>query len=76
MNAVKVNGNVDANHQLSVRLPETVPPGPVTVLVVPVGEDEAGIAWAEGVAQAWADDLGDARQDIYTLEDGEAVDEG
>jgi hypothetical protein len=27
-----------------------------------------------GVAQQWADELGDTRQDIYTLDDGEPLD--
>jgi hypothetical protein len=27
-----------------------------------------------GVSRQWADELGDTRQDIYTLADGEAVD--
>ena len=36
MNAVKVTGHVDANHQLSAKVPATVPPGPVTVLIVPM----------------------------------------
>jgi len=76
MNAVKVAGNVNANHQLLAQVPESIPPGPVTVLIVPrTGEDDAGAAWAAGLAEAWADDLGDARQDIYTLDDGEPLDE-
>jgi hypothetical protein len=32
-------------------------------------EDEAGLAWAEGIAREWAVDLGDT-QDIYTIKDG------
>ena len=50
MNAVKVTGHVDANHQLSAKVPATVPPGLVTVLIVPMPEeDEAGDAWMAGV---------------------------
>lgn len=41
-----------------------------------MGEDDAGRAWEAGLAEAWTDDFGDARQDIYTLDDGEPVDEG
>ena len=37
-------------------------------------EDDAGIAWAQGVAREWADELRDSRQDIYTLEEGRSVD--
>ena len=76
MNTVRVTGNVDENHQLWARVPATVPPGPVTVLIVPLSEeDEAGGAWMAGVAQEWADKLGDSDQDIYTLADGEPPDE-
>jgi hypothetical protein len=38
-----------------------------------VDEDQAGEAWIDGIAREWADDLGDARQDIYTVEDGEPI---
>jgi hypothetical protein len=36
-------------------------------------EDDAGVAWAQGVEAEWSDELQDSSQDIYTLEDGEAV---
>jgi hypothetical protein len=76
MNAVKVTGNVDEKQQLSVRVPSTIPPGPVTVLIVPASqEDDAGNAWTAGIAREWSDELSDPRQDIYTLADGEPVDE-
>jgi hypothetical protein len=76
MNSVKVTGNVDQNHRLWAQVPATVPPGPVTVLIVPLSqEDEAGEAWTKGIARQWADELGDPDQDIYTLADGEPVDE-
>ena len=76
MNAVKVHGTVDANHHLSARVPATIPSGPVTVLILPAPqEDEAGDAWTAGIAQEWADELSDQSQDIYTLADGEPVDE-
>lgn len=74
MNLVKVSGTVDANHQLWARVPATIPPGPVTVVIVPVPQkDDAGGAWAAGVAQEWTDELSDPGQDIYTLADGEPV---
>ena len=74
MSMAKLAGNVDENHQLSVIVPEWIGPGPVAVLVVPVSqEDEAGDAWATGIAREGEDALGDARQDIYTLADGEPV---
>jgi hypothetical protein len=37
-------------------------------------EDEAGVSWMRGVAAEWLDELADARQDIYTLQDGRPVD--
>lgn len=76
MNPVKVNGHINADHQLTAVVPESVPAGPVTVLIVPASqEDDAGNAWMAGVAREWADDLNDERQDIYTLADGEPVHE-
>jgi len=30
-------------------------------------------AWAEGLAREWAADWNDPREDIYTLDDGEAI---
>jgi hypothetical protein len=74
MHALRVTGNVDENHQLSAQVPATIPPGPVTVLIVPASqEDDAGGAWEAGIACAWADELSDAHQDIYTMADGEPV---
>jgi hypothetical protein len=74
MNTVKVTGTIDENHQLSAQVPATIPPGPVTVWVVPRSqEDEAGDAWTTGIAREWADELNDTGQDIYTLADGEPM---
>jgi len=36
-------------------------------------EDEAGAAWAMGVAREWSAELSDVREDIYTLNDGEPI---
>lgn len=36
--------------------------------------DEAGVSWMRRVAPEWSDELADARQDIYTLQDGQPVD--
>ena len=30
-------------------------------------QDEVGPEWAQGLSREWTDELGDARQDIYTL---------
>ena len=74
MNTIKLSGQVDENHRLSAEVPDSIPPGPVTVLIVPVSqEDDAGDAWMTSIAREWSDDLTDPRQDIYTLADGEPV---
>jgi hypothetical protein len=76
MNTVQVTGHVNEKHQLSAEVPASIPPGPVTVLIVAAPqEDDAGKAWMTGVAQEWADELQDVRQDIYTLADGKPVNE-
>jgi hypothetical protein len=75
MEPIEVQGYVDEQRRLSAVVPGSVPQGPVTVRITLVGqEDEAGAAWMSGIHQQWADELGDARQDVYTLADGEPVD--
>jgi hypothetical protein len=74
MSDFQIQGEVDANHQLKVTVPDAIPPGPVTVVILPVRhEDEGGDAWIHGVAHQWADELSDPRQDIYMLDDGDPV---
>ncbi len=76
MSMVKLAGNVDENGRLSAIVPSTIPPGPVTVLIIPTAQDdEEASLWTAGVAQEWADDLADTHQDIYTEADGEPVGE-
>ena len=77
MTGLKVFGQVDQSHRLSAVVPESIDPGPIEILLIPPrrDEDEAGKAWAEGVAREWHDELSDPREDIYTLADGEPVDE-
>lgn len=76
MGTISIAGHVNEKHQLLAVVPESIPAGPVTVLLLPgVQEDDAGGAWMTGVAQARADDLGDVRQDIYSLADGVPVHE-
>ena len=70
MKAIELVGNIDEQHRLRASVPAEIPAGPVRLIVLLPDEDDAGIAWADGVAKAWADDLGDSRQDIYTLDDG------
>ncbi|MGA2035252.1 MAG: hypothetical protein ABSG68_23645 [Thermoguttaceae bacterium] len=75
MGMIKVVGNVDENRRLSAQVPASIRPGPVTLLVLPVSQedvDEAD-AWTAGIAREWADELGDPDQDIYTLADGQPV---
>ena len=36
-------------------------------------EDDASACWECGVAEEWAEDLADPRQDLYTSHDGEPV---
>jgi hypothetical protein len=75
MESIPIQGQVDDQHRLTAVVPGSIPPGPVTVWITAgVDEDEAGPSWMAGIAQQWADELGDARQDIYTLSDGEAID--
>jgi hypothetical protein len=75
MDSIAVQGHVDEEHRLSAMVPGSIPPGPVTVWIATnTQEDDAGSAWMAGVSAQWADDLEDARQDVYTLADGEPVD--
>jgi hypothetical protein len=77
MNIVTIPGHVSDDRHLSAQVPDSIPPGPVTIVVIPVREaDEAEEAWMAGIAREWADELADPRQDIYTLDDGEPVDAG
>jgi len=71
MKAIELIGDIDDNHRLQARVPDNLPVGRVRVIVLVPDEDDAGSAWAEGVATVWADELGDKRQDLYTLDDGQ-----
>ena len=55
------------------QVPEAFPVGSVRVIVLAPEEDEAGAAWAAGVAREWSAELSDPDQDIYTLDDGQPV---
>ncbi len=75
MDSMPIQGHVDEQHRLTAVVPASIPPGPVTVRIsTNPGEDEAGPNWMAGIGQQWADELGDARQDLYTLSDGEGLD--
>jgi hypothetical protein len=71
--AIELLGDIDEKHRLQAEVPAELPAGPVRLIVLLPDEDEAGTAWPHGVAREWSDELRDSRQDIYTLEDGQAV---
>jgi hypothetical protein len=73
MKAIELIGDIDDQHRLCAQVPDELPAGPVRLIVLLPDEDEAGITWPHGVANEWADELSDARQDIYTLDDGQPV---
>lgn len=73
MKAFELIGNIDEQHRLRAQVPEEFPAGPVRLILLLPDEDDTGIAWANGIAKDWADELRDSRQDIYTLEDGQPV---
>jgi hypothetical protein len=72
--AIELVGDIDEKHLLKARVPEQLPAGPVRLVVLLPEEDEAGGAWEASVAKEWSAELMDAREDIYTLEDGQPVD--
>ncbi|MBZ5632863.1 MAG: hypothetical protein LAO55_07005 [Acidobacteriia bacterium] len=73
MKAIELVGDIDEQHRLRAQVPAEVPSGPVRLIVLLPDEDEGGIAWQQGIAREWSDELRDSRQDIYTLEDGQSV---
>jgi hypothetical protein len=82
MQALEFTAEIDANHRLQLKLPETAAPGPVRVLVLlpEAGETESvqtsndsDALWMKSVAREWREELGDVREDIYTIEDGEPI---
>lgn len=79
MKPIRLRANVDEHHRLTAQAPPTVAPGPVEIALLvesaPPAEDDAGEAWGQGIAREWADELTDPRQDLYTLSDGEPVNE-
>jgi hypothetical protein len=73
MKAIELVGDIDEQHRLQAQVPPELPAGPVRLIVLLPDDDEAGVAWSQGLAREWADELKDARQDLYTLEDGQPV---
>jgi hypothetical protein len=73
MKAIELVGDIDEQHRLQAQVPAEIPVGPVRLIVLLPDEDEGVIAWQQGIAREWSDELQDSRQDIYTLEDGQSV---
>lgn len=73
MKAIELLGRVDETRHLQVEIPETLPPGPVRIIVLIPEEDEAGAAWMQGIAREWKGELSDPHEDIYSLENGKPV---
>jgi len=73
MKAIELVGDIDEQHRLLAQVPAELPAGPVRLIVLLPDEDDAGMAWAQGVDSEWLEELRDSRQDVYTLEDGQAV---
>ena len=51
MRAVELIGKVDKKHRLQAQVPETLPPGPVRIIVLIPEEDEAGVKGPFDVTQ-------------------------
>ena len=73
MKAIELVGDIDEQHRLRADVPKELPAGPVRLIVLFSEEDEAGTAWANGLAREWTDELSDLRQDLYTLTDGQTI---
>jgi hypothetical protein len=71
--AIELVGDIDEQHRLRAKVPAELPAGPVRLIVLLPDEDDTGIGWAHGVDREWLDELRDSQQDVYTLEDGQAV---
>jgi hypothetical protein len=71
MKAIELIGDIDEQHCLRANVPAGLPTGPVRLIVLLPDEDDIGAAWASGIEREWTDELGDTRQDIYTLDDGQ-----
>ncbi|MGA3212764.1 MAG: hypothetical protein ABSD20_15770 [Terriglobales bacterium] len=75
MRAIELTGDIDQQHRLRAKVPAEFPAGPVRVVVLFPDEDDAGVAWSQGIAHEWAHELQDPQQDIYTLKDGQPLKE-
>jgi hypothetical protein len=73
MKAIELTGDIDSQHRLRADVPKELPAGQVRLIVLLPEEDEAGGAWADGIAREWSAELSDPLQDVYTLEDGQPL---
>jgi hypothetical protein len=73
MKPIELLGEIDDQHQLHARVPDGFPAGSVRVILMASEEDDAGLAWAAGLASEWSAELADSRQDVYSLDDGQPV---
>jgi hypothetical protein len=73
MKAIELMGDIDDRHCLQAQVPAELPAGPVRLIVLLPDEDQAGVAWMQGIAREWVDELDDPRQDLYSLKDGQPV---
>jgi hypothetical protein len=73
MKAIELLGDIDDQHRLRADVPKDLPTGQVRLIVLLPDEDDGGRAWANGIATEWSTELSDPRQDIYTLEDGQSL---
>ena len=74
MRAIPVVGEIGEDHKIRAEAPVDLLPGRIQLMVVRPDEDEAGAFGPWDVSQAWSDDLGDARQDLYSPADGQPID--
>ena len=73
MKPIELLGEVDDQHQLHADVLQGFPPGSVRLILLGPEEDDAGRTWAAGVCAEWSEELADSGQDIYTLDDGQPV---
>lgn len=75
MRAFELDAQIDGERHLSAIVPEEAAPGRVRIIVlVPEADDAAADEnWMRSVAREWHDELADEQQDIYSLDDGEAL---
>src|SRR5437763_7597043 len=77
---IQLVGTVDADHRLTALVPDDVPADEVKLAIVvdeshAETEDISSLDWAAAISREWKDDLADSAQDIYSLEDGEPINE-